>query len=134
MHDEGNKEEIDKKWEQAARELLQLFDSKKCLIHPEPVGVLIKWNNSTYIGSIQVIVPDFSKEIVAASKSSKPLPFKLAEAIRKLQPAMLELTAYYLLDMTGRQHILRRVGDRLTCMTPEQTEYMLLHPPVITEI
>jgi len=130
----GSKEEIDKKWEQAARELLQLFDSKKYLTSPEPVVVLIMWNRSTYIGSIQVIVPEFSKEIVVVSKSSKPLPFKLAEAIRKLYPEMLELNAYYMLDMTGRQHILRRSGERLTRMTPEQTEYMLLHPPVITEI
>ncbi len=134
MDDTESKEEIDKKWEQVARDLLQLFDSKKSLASPEPVVVLIKWNNSTYIGSIQVIVPDFSKEIVVASKSSKPLPFKLAEAIRKLYPEMLELSAYYMLDLTGRQHILRRVENRLTVMTLEQTEYMRLHPTVITEI
>lgn len=124
----------DKKWEQAAKELLQLFDSKKSLTRPEAVGVLIKWNGFTYIGSIQVIVPDFSKEIVALSKSSKPIPFKLTEAIRKLDPGMPELTAYYMLDLTGRQHILRKVEDRLIRMTQEQTEYMLLHPQVIMEI
>lgn len=134
MDDTESKEEIDKKWELAARDLLQLFESKKSLASPGPVVVLIKWKSSTYIGSIQVIVPDFSKEIVVLSKSSKPIPFKLAEAIRKLESRMLELNAYYMLDLTGRQHILRRLENRLTHMTPDQTAYMLLHPPQIYEI
>jgi len=130
----GDTEVIDKKWEQAAKELLQLCDSKKSLTSPESVVVLIQWNHSTYIGSIQVIVPDFSTEIVVVSKSSKPLPFKLANAIKKLDPKRLELKAYYMLDLTGRQHILRRLENRLMYMTPDQTAYMLLHPPVIKEI
>ena len=34
----------------------------KALNIPEPVGVLVNWQGSTYIGGIQEIVPEFSKE------------------------------------------------------------------------
>ena len=123
-----------KKWEQGAKELLQDEIRKRSLNKPEPVGVLVIWQDYTYIGSIQVIVPDFSKEIVVLSKSTIPLPVEFDNAIRKLDPGRLELTADDKLDLIGRQHILRRVENRLTPMTPDQTAYMLLHPPVIHEI
>ena len=123
-----------KKWEQGAKELLQDEIRKRSLNKPEPVGVLVIWQDYTYIGSIQVIVPDFSKEIVVLSKSTIPLPVEFDNAIRKLDPGRLELTADDKLDLIGRQHILRRGENRLTHMTPDQTAYMLLHPPVIHEI
>ena len=123
-----------KKWEQGAKELLQDEIRKRSLNKPEPVGVLVIWQDYTYIGSIQVIVPDFSKEIVVLSKSTIPLPVEFDNAIRKLDLGRLELTADDKLDLIGRQHILRRVENRLTPMTPDQTAYMLLHPPVIFEI
>ncbi len=129
-----SQEEIEKKWEQGARKLLHAEKRKRALNKPEPVGVLVIWQDYTYIGSIQVIVPDFSKEIVVLSKSTIPLPVEFDNAIRKLDPGRLELTADDKLDLTGRQHILRRVENRLTMMTPDQTAYMLVHPPVIHEI
>ena len=123
-----------KKWEQGAKELLQDEIRKRSLNKPEPVGVLVIWQDYTYIGSIQVIVPDFSKEIVVLSMTSSPPPIKLVDAMKRICPGRLELTADDKLDLTGRQHILRRVENRLTLMTPDQTAYMLLHPPVIFEI
>lgn len=140
MCDTGNKknelsrEEIAKNWEPVARELLEQERLKKPLMHPEPTGVLIKWDGCTYVGGIQEIVPEFSKEIVVLSMSTYPLPIDLADAIRKLDPRRLELQADDKLDLTGRQHVLRRIENRLTYMTPEQTAYMLLHPPMIKEI
>ncbi len=135
MDDTGmSREEILKKWEQGAKKLLELEKSQRELHKAEPVGVLVIWKDYTYIGSIKVIVPDFSKEIVVLSKSTIPLPVEFDNAIRKLDPGRLELAADDMLDLTGRQHILRRVENRLTLMTPDQTAYMLLHPPVIKEI
>ena len=135
MDDTGmNREEILKKWEHGAKELLQDEIRKRALNKPEPVGVLVIWQDYTYIGSIQVIVPDFSKEIVVLSKSTIPLPVEFDKAIRKLDPGRLELTADDVLDLIGRQHVLRRAENRLMHMTPDQTAYMLLHPPVIMEI
>jgi len=86
-------EEIAKKWEQGAKELLEGEKRKRSLNKPEPVGVLVIWKDYTYIGSIQVIVPDFSKEIVVLSKSTIPLQVEFDNAIRKLDPGRLELTA-----------------------------------------
>ena len=79
-------------------------------------------------------MPDFSKEIVVLSMTSSPPPIKLVDAMKRICPGRLELTADDKLDLIGRQHILRRVENRLTLMTPDQTAYMLLHPPVIFEI
>lgn len=126
--------EIAKKWEPVARELLEQEKLKKPLMHPEPTSVLIKWRGGTYVGSIQEIVPEFSIEIVTLSMSSYPLPIYLADAIRKLDLGRLELEADDKLDLTGRQHVLRRGGNKLTYLTPEQTAYMLLHPLIIHEI
>ncbi len=130
---ELSREEIAKKWEQGAKELLEDEKRKRSLNKPEPVGVLVIWKDYTYIGSIQVIVPDFSKEIVVLSKSTIPLPVEFDNAIRKLDPGRLELEADDKLDLTGRQHVLRRIENRLTFMTPEQTSYMLKNPPRIYE-
>jgi len=129
-----SREEILSKWEHGAKELLEDEKRKRSLNKPEPVGVLVIWKDYTYIGSIQVIVPDFSKEIVVLSMTSSPPPIKLVDAMKRICPGRLELTADDKLDLTGRQHILRRVENRLTPMTPDQTAYMLLHPPVIHEI
>ena len=131
---ELNDEEIVKPWELVAKSLLQVEKSDKPKRYPEPTGVFVTWRGSAYIGSIQVIVPDFSKEIVVLSMTSSPPPVKLVDAVKKLDPGRLELTADDMLDLIGRQHVLRRAENRLTLMTPDQTAYMLLHPPVIMEI
>lgn len=121
-------------WDGAARFLLQKEKSVRALNNPEPVGALIKWQGNTYFGTLQAVASEFSNEIVALSKTSNPLPVDLIEAIRKLDPERLELEADASLDMTGRQHLLRRVENRLTSMTRQQTTYMLQHPLVIHEI
>ena len=131
---ELNEEEIIKQWELVAKSLLQVEKSGKPKRYPEPTGVFVTWRGSAYIGSIQVIVPDFSKEIVVLSMTSSPPPVKLVDAMKRICPGRLELTADDMLDMIGRQHVLRRMENRLTLMTPDQTAYMLLHPPVIHEI
>ncbi len=131
---ELSQEEIAKNWEPVAREFLEQERLKKPLMHPEPTGVLIKWDGCTYVGGIQVIVPEFSKEVVVLSMSTHPLPIYLADAIRKLDPGRLELEADDKLDLTGRQHVLRRLKSRLTYMTPQQTGYMIKHPVRICEV
>jgi len=131
---ELNEEGIVKQWEMAAKSFLQMEKSGKPKNYPETTGVFVTWRGSAYIGSIQVIVPDFSKEIVVLSTTSSPPPVKLVDAMKRICPRRLELTADDKLDLTGRQHILRRVENRLTPMTPDQTAYMLLHPPIIQEI
>lgn len=105
---ELNEEEIIKQWELVAKSLLQVEKSGKPKNNPKPTGVFVTWRGSTYIGSIQVIVPSFSKEIIVLSITSAPPPVKLVDAMKKLGPGRLELTADDMLDLTGRQHILRR--------------------------
>lgn len=83
---------------------------------------------------MQEIVPGFSKEIVLLSKSSSPLNKKLIDAIKKLDKERLELYAGDILDLEGRQHILKRLDNKLVYMTEEQTKYMTEHLPNIVEI
>lgn len=121
-------------WEEMARSILEQEKLLRSRNYPEPIGVILKWDNISYIGSIQEIAPEFSKEIVLLSKSRYILPDKLMNAIRELDKGRLELTADSFLDITGRQHILRKLDNRLTNMTEEQTKYMIEHPPGVLEI
>lgn len=121
-------------WEEMAISILEQEKLLKYRNYPEPIGVIIKWDDISYIGSIQKIVPEFSSEIVLLSKSRYILPDKLMNAIRELDKGRLELIADSFLDITGRQHILRMLDNRLTNMTEEQTKYMIEHPPDVREI
>lgn len=121
-------------WGIAAASLLRDEMERRKLLYPEPTGALIMWRGKIYIGSVQEPVPEFSTEIAVLSKSSRPIPDDLTAAIRKLDPGRLELHADDAMDLMGRQHILRRVENRLTHMTHDQTAYMLLHPPIIREL
>lgn len=121
-------------WKDMAKSLLQYEKSIKTMIYPEPIRAIITWKNDIYIGHIQEIVPEFSKEVVVLSKSSNPLQKELIEEIRKLDKERIELYVDDNLDLEGRQHIIRRLDNRLTYMTRQQTEYMIENPLLVNEI
>lgn len=120
--------------EDAAYCLLEMLKRLKYHNYPEPTCVLVTWKNGIYIGVIQTIVPTFSKEIVFLSKSSNPIGYKVADAIRKMDNGIFELIADDILDLTGRYHVVRRLENKLVKMTSEQTVYMVNHPMRIEEV
>ena len=123
-------------WEEIAKSLLEQEKFIKQYNHPESIGVIIVWKGNSYIGSIQKIVPGFSKDIVLLSKSSSPLCNELIDTIKKLDKERLELYAEDTLDLEGRQHVLRVLENenKLIYMSEEQTKYIYKHLPDIVEI
>ena len=123
-------------WEGVANSLLEQEKFMKQYNHPEPTGVIIVWKGNSYIGSIQKIVPGFSKDIILLSKSSSPLCDELIGAIKKLDKERLELYAEDILDLEGRQHVLRILEkeNKLVYMSEEQTKYMYKNLPDIIEL
>lgn len=121
-------------WEEVAKNMLEQEKMLNIYNYPTPISVLITWKGGIYIGSIQEVSPEFSDEIVVLSKSSAKLPDDLVKAIRRLDSERLELVAEDSLDLRGRQHILRRLGDELVYMTSEQTKHMTERLPNIYEI
>lgn len=121
-------------WEDIAKNLLEQERLARQYNYPEPIGVIIVWKSDSYIGSIQEIVPGFSKEIILLSKSSSPLNQELISAIKKLDKERLELYVDDTIDLEGRQHVLRRLDNKLVYMTTEQTRYMVDHLPSVVEI
>jgi hypothetical protein len=111
-------------WKAVAKGMLQQEKELSVFNHPKPTGVLVEWKNKLYIGSIQQIVPDYSKEIFMLSKSSSLLPDGLVKAIKEQNPERLYLHADSTLDLTGRQYVLRKLEDRLVALTPEQDQYV----------
>lgn len=121
-------------WDDIAKSLLEQERLARRYNYPEPIGVIIIWKGNNYIGSVQEIVPGFSKEIVLLSKSSSSLDKELVSTIKKLDKERLELYADHTIDLEGRQHVLRRLDNKLVYMTIEQTKYMVEHLPNIIEI
>ncbi len=121
-------------WENIAKSILERENILKYYNYPEPTFVLIEWRNDVYMGSVQHIAPEFSDEIVLLSKSTRSIPVALVTSITKLDGERRKLYADESLDLYGRQHVLRMIESRLTCMTPQQTEYMMEYTPNITEI
>jgi len=119
---------IQPNWENVAKHFLRSLTSMHPYLHPTPIDVMIEWRKGMYIGHIQIIFPDYSPEIVSLSKSTNPLHNDLVDAIRKLDHERLNLMADEKLDLTGRNHVLRRLENILTNLTPEQTKYMIAHP------
>ena len=101
---------------------------------PPSIGVIVRWKNNAYIGSLQMIAEDCSPEICLLNKSSKAINPELIEAIREIQPDRLQLVADEVLDLEDRVHVMRRVGNRLTICTAAQTEYMTRNMPAIFEL
>ncbi len=121
-------------WEDIAKDLLEQERLVRQYNYPKPIGTIIMWKSNNYIGSIQEIVPRFSKDIVLLSKSSSPLRQELVSAIKKLDKERLELYVDDTIDLEGRQHVLRRLDNKLVYMTTEQTKYMMENLPNIVEI
>ena len=86
-----------------------------------------------HVGSLQHIAPAYSYEIVLLSKSSNPVVPEFRDAILTLKPEIPELTADYQLDLEGRIHGLRIVGNNLTRMTANQTAYVTRMDLIIEE-
>ncbi len=124
----------DDKLDLIAKEILRQEKSAYHLFSQKPIGVLVRWKKNIYLGSIQEIAPKFSKEIVLLSKSSHPIDNNLVNSIRKFDKERIELIADESLDLEGRQHAVRKLNNRITFMTPEQTRYIADHPPRIYEI
>ena len=120
--------------EEIARNILKKEDITNIFAYPKPMSANIYWKDDFYIGSIQEIVPEFSKEIVLLSKSSNHYPKELAHALRKLDSERLDLFADGNLDMKGRQHVVRKIGDKLMQMTTDQIKFMVNFPMKIFEI
>lgn len=121
-------------WEDMAEEILKKEKLTNMFTCPKSISANIYWKNDFYIGSIQEIVPEFSKEIVLLSKSSKHYPEELAQTLRRLDMKRPELFADENLDLEGRQHIVRRINDKLMYMTPDQTIFMTNYPMTVFEI
>jgi hypothetical protein len=121
-------------WEEVAGYILGQEKILKTLNFPAPISVLVTWNGDIYLGSIQKVALEFSDEIVVLSKTTHRLPNDLVSAIRKLDTGRLDLVAEDSLDLDGRQHILRIVGNELVYMTHEQTKYITENIPNICEI
>jgi hypothetical protein len=85
--------------------------------------VTIYWRGSVYVGHVQEIAPEYSEEIVFLSKSFKPVAQKFVDAIKK-DPDRIDLHADDSLELIGRYHVVRRLGNRLTSLTLEQAKYM----------
>ncbi len=117
--------EID--WEGAARHLLENVEKLK--LYKENEIVLFKWRRDYYFGGVQKI----SGEIVLVSKTSHLVPKELVETIIKVNNKITQLTTDDKIDFTGRTHVLRRISDRLTFMTQEQTHYMIENPINVIE-
>jgi hypothetical protein len=124
----------DVNWEEIAINILKKEDITNKFTHPKPMSANIYWNDDFYVGSIQEIAPEFSKEIVLLSKSSKHYPRELAKALRKLDSGRLELFANDNLDLKGRQHVVRKIYDKLMYMTTDQIKFMMNYPMTIFEI
>lgn len=121
-------------FETVAKSILQQEKELAHLNDPPPTRSIIRWKDNFYIGSIQRIVPNFSNEIVLLSKTSYIIPEGLICEIRKLDNGRLELDADESLCLSGRQHIVRLVENRLCHMNYQQTEYMTKNYPHIYEI
>jgi hypothetical protein len=133
--DNVNLEEMENvNWEDLVTHILE---SEKALVarnYPPPAPALLTWKHDVYLGSIQEVAPSISGEIVLLSKSTYKLHCDLVTVIRKLDKKRLELVADESLDLSGRQHVLRRLENTLVYMTSEQTEYMTNNLPDIMEI
>ena len=121
-------------WEEIANEILKKEEMTNIFTYPKPTSTNIYWKNDFYIGAIQEIVPELSKEIVLLSKSSNHYPEELAQTLRRLDSGRIELFADDNLDLEGRQHVVRRIDDRIMHMTTEQTIFMMNYPMKIFEI
>jgi len=117
-----------------ARRYLDLERKRIKDSNPKSNGIILSWREGLYVGSLQKIAPDYSKEIVLLSKTSSPLQRMLIDAIKIFEPDRQTIKADSSLNLEGRQHVLRINGSNLTHITSKQTEYILSNSPKIYEI
>ncbi len=110
-------------WDSIAKNLLDT--ELITLIQQRPIGnpILLEWRGEVYFGSLQTIALEYSSEIVLLSKTSKPIPLPLKDAILRQQPNRSQVRANQQLKLEDRLHIVRKTEDCLDVMTPDQTAY-----------
>ncbi len=111
-------------WYQAAQNYLAQERQDLARNVPPATAITVTWKGQAYIGGIQQAAPEYSDEIVLLSKTSHPIREELIRAIVELDKSRLSLTVERTLNLEGRLHLLRRVGDQLQQMTADQLEYM----------
>ena len=84
--------------------------------------IILHWRNEIYVGYFKEIAPEFSKEIVLIYKSFNPVEERLINIVREKNG--VEVYADDSMNLVGRYHLVRKVGDRITFLTPEQEFYM----------
>ncbi|MGH7480322.1 MAG: hypothetical protein ACREJ8_12160, partial [Candidatus Methylomirabilales bacterium] len=101
-----------------------LAEEKERVARQQPPGIpaFIEWRDQAYVGTIQEIAPEFSREIVLLNKSPQPVSEEFKTAVLALDKGRLRLQAEPMFDLRARIHILRRAGDRLLGLTEEQQE------------
>jgi len=112
-----------------------LADEKERVGRQQPPGIpaFIEWRDQTYVGSIQEIAPEFSREIVLLNKSPQPVSGEFKTAVLALDKGRLRLQAEPMFDLRARIHILRRAGDHLLGLTEEQQEHLQREGVEVTE-
>ena len=119
-------------WKNVAEHILKSEKEQQRYCRPEPTGVLVEWRRGEYMGHIQDATKQYN-DIVALSKTTEPLPTELLHEIKRQDPSRLKLTADNSLGLDGRSHIVRKIDNKLTVLTPEQTIYMTNHPLIVLE-
>lgn len=100
---------------------------------PPGIPAFIDWRDHTYVGSIQEIAPDYSREIVLLNKSPQPVSDEFTNAVLALDKSRLRLQAEPMFDLRARIHILRRSGERLMGLTEDQQEFLHKEGLEVTE-
>lgn len=101
--------------------------------HPPGIAAFVDWRDHTYVGSIQEIAPEYSREIVLLNKSPQPISEEFKNAVLALDKTRLRLRAEPMFDLRARIHILRRSGERLMGLTEVQQEFLQREGVEITE-
>jgi hypothetical protein len=112
-----------------------LAEEKERMVRQKPPGTpaFIEWRGETYNGSIQEIVPEFSREIVLLNKSIQAVSEEFKNAVLALDKNRLRLGVEPMFDLRAKIHILRRSGDRLMGLTEEQQEFLQREGVEVTE-
>jgi len=112
-----------------------LAEEKERMARQEPPGIpaFIDWRDQTYVGSIQEITPDYSREIVLLNKSPQPVSDEFRSAVVALDKNRLSLTVEPMFDLQARIHILRRSDERLMGLTEGQQAFLQNEGVEVTE-
>jgi len=110
-------------WDEIGQRVLTAEEGLLQRQYPIGSAIMLAWRDDSYLGSLQIIYPEFDSELVLLSKTGQEIDINLRDAILRLQPDRDQITADPELDLTGPHHNLRRLDDRLTFMTDEQMLY-----------